>query len=194
MKRGKGEWRKGGKGTAQGKSLRTKHPFSLSSILPLFPLFPLLFFSFHVHDFHTSLTQMEFAAKSQTVEISIRMFTDDLETALTKENGGKPIQFGGPTKPDQLLERYVRKHFVMADSQRKPRPYTYIGYEQESDAHWVYLEMPAAGADTFRNVVIKQDILMDLFSDQVNLVNIQYNQQKKTVVFRNNQPVQAVSL
>lgn len=153
-----------------------------------------LLMSFQRHDFHTSLTQMQFEAKSQTVEISIRMFTDDLETALTRENGGKPVQFGGPTKLDQLLEKYVRKHFVMADSQRKTRAYSYVGYEQEADAHWVYIEMPAAGADTFKNVVIKQDILMDLFSDQVNLVNIQYNQQKKTVVFRNNQPVQAVSL
>lgn len=149
--------------------------------------------SFQVHDFHTSLTQMQFEAKSQTIEISIRMFTDDLETALTHENGGKPVHFGGPAKPDQLLERYVRKHFVVADAQRKPKPYTYVGYEQESDAHWVYIEMPA-GADPFKSIVIKQDILMDLFSDQVNLVNIQYQQQKKTVVFRNNQPVQAVSL
>ncbi len=153
-----------------------------------------LFAAFRLHDFHTSMTQMQFEPKSQTVEISIRMFTDDLETALTKENGGKPVQFGSSTKPDQLLERYVRRHFVVADSQRKQRPFTYIGYEQESDAHWVYMEMPASGADTFKNIVIKQDILMDLFSDQVNLVNIQYNQQKKTVVFRNNQPVQAVSL
>ena len=150
--------------------------------------------AFQLHDFHTSLTQMQFEAKSQTVEISIRMFTDDLETALTRENGGKPVQFGGPTRPDQLLERYVRRHFVVADSQRKPKPYTYVGYEQESDAHWVYIEMPASGSDTFKNIVIKQDILMDLFGDQVNLVNIQYQQQKKTVVFRNNQPVQAVSL
>ena len=137
---------------------------------------------------------MHFDAKSQTVEISIRMFTDDLETALTRESGGKPVQFGGPVKLDPLLERYVRKHFIVADTQRKQRPYTYVGYEQESDAHWVYLEMPASGTDTFRNLVMKQDILMDVFGDQVNLVNIQYHQQKKTVVFRNNQPVQAVSL
>ena len=146
------------------------------------------------HDFHTSLTQMQFEAKAQTVEVSIRMFTDDLETALTRENGGKPVRFGGPAKVDQLLEKYVRKHFIVADAQRKQRTWTYLGYEQEADAHWVYLEMPASGANTFRNIVIKQDILMELFEDQVNLINIQYNQQKKTLVFRNNQPVQAVSL
>ena len=154
----------------------------------------ILLSSFVFHDFHTSLTQMHFEARSQTVEISVRMFTDDLETALTRENGGKPVRLSGPVKPDQLLEKYVRRHFIVADARRKQRIYTYLGYEQEADAYWVYLEMPASGADTFRNIVIKQDILMDLFDDQVNLINIQYNQQKKTLVFRNNQPVQAVSL
>lgn len=149
--------------------------------------------SFTLHDFHTSLTQMHFDAKTQTVEVSVRLFTDDLETALTRENGGKKVRFEGADKPDQLLEKYIRKHFAVADSQRRPRAYTYLGYEQEADAQWIYLEMPAP-TEPFKNIVIKQDILMDLFSDQVNLVNIQYHQQKKTVVFRNNQPVQAVSL
>ncbi|WP_375443945.1 DUF6702 family protein [uncultured Fibrella sp.] len=171
---------------------RIRHSVFLPLLLLLVMAVTLV--AFRWHDFHTSLTQMQFEAKSQTVEISIRMFTDDLETALTHENGGKLVQFGGPAKLDQLLERYVRKHFVVADAQRKPKPYTYVGYEQESDAHWVYIEMPAGGPDPFKNIVIKQDILMDVFSDQVNLINIQYQQQKKTVVFRNNQPVQAVSL
>ena len=181
-------------GNEERELCRTKNsqrsiPFLLSSLL-----LSSFLLSFTLHDFHTSLTQMHFEAKAQTVEVSIRMFTDDLETALTRENGGKPVHLSGPVKPDQILEKYVRKHFIVADARRKQRTYTYLGYEQEADAHWVYLEMPASGADTFRNIVIKQDILMDLFEDQVNLINIQYNQQKKTLVFRNNQPVQAVSL
>lgn len=164
---------------------------------PLFILYVTCFIflsAFARHDFHTSLTQMHFDPKSQTVEVSIRLFTDDLETALTRENGEKKVRFESADKPNQLLEKYVRRHFLVADSQRKQRAYTYLGYEPEGDAQWVYLEMPAAGAEPFKNIVIKQDILMDLFGDQVNLVNIQYHQQKKTVVFRNNQPVQAVSL
>ncbi len=145
------------------------------------------------HDFHTSLTQMQVNPKTKVVEVSIRAFTDDLELALTRENGGKPVRLAGPAKPDALLERYVRRHFLLADNQRKPLPYTYLGYEPEADAQWVYLEMPAPGPALFKNSVMKQDILMEVFGDQVNLVTIQIDQQKKTFVFRNNQPVQAVS-
>ena len=137
---------------------------------------------------------MQFDPKTQTVEVSIRLFTDDLETALTRENGQKSVRLTNAEKHDKLLERYVRRHFIVADAQRQPRPYTYLGYETEADAQWVYLEMPAPMAEPFKNLVIKQDVLMELFGDQVNLITIQYHQQKKTVVFRNNQPVQAVSI
>lgn len=34
---------------------------------------------------------------------------------------------------------------------------------------------------------------MELFDDQVNMVNIQYQGQKKTFVYRKNQPVQDIS-
>ena len=144
------------------------------------------------HPFHTSLTQMQYDAQRQTFEVSVRVFTDDFETALTKENGGKSVHLNNGQKQDRLIEQYMRKHFAVANADRKPTAITYVGYEQEADAQWVYLEMPYA--TKVQNVFIKQDILIDLFTDQVNLVTIQLNQVKKTIVFRNNQPVQAVTL
>jgi hypothetical protein len=145
-----------------------------------------------VHPFHTSLTQMQYDPKSQAFEISVRVFTDDFETALTKENGGKLVRLNNGQKQDKLVEYYVRKHFAVANADRKNNPLVYVGYEQEADAQWIYLEIPYVGKPS--TLFIKQDIFIDLFADQVNLVTIQLNQVKKTVVFRNNQPVQAVTL
>lgn len=145
------------------------------------------------HPFHTSLTQIQYNAKAQAFEISIRVFTDDLEAALTRENGGRPVRLS-EQKHDRLIEKYIRRQFIVADAQRKAKSLTYIGYEPESEAHWIYLEIPEQAAEGLKNVVMKQAVLMDLFEDQVNLVNLQSGQQKKTVVFRNNQPIQAVSL
>ena len=162
---------------------------------PLFIIHCTLFIilsSFTFHPFHTSLTQMQYDPKSQTFEMSVRVFTDDFETALTKENGGKPVRLNNGQKQDKLVEQYIRKHVAVANADRKQNPITYIGYEQEADAQWIYLEMPYR--NTGQNTFIKQDVLIDLFADQVNLVTIQLNQVKKTVVFRNNQPVQVVTL
>jgi hypothetical protein len=152
-----------------------------------------ILFSSFTHPFHTSLTEVRYEPKAQAFEVSIRVFSDDFEEALTRENGGKPVRFS-EGKHDRLIEKYIRKQFIVADAQRKAKPITYIGYEPEGEAQWVYLEIPNEQPSGFQNVVMKHALLMELFDDQVNLVNIQSNQQKKTVVFRNNQPVQAVSL
>lgn len=149
--------------------------------------------AFTLHPFHTSLTQIQYDTKSQAFEISFRIFTDDLETALTKENNGSTVHLQDQ-KHDRLIEKYIRKQFIIADAQRKPKVLTYIGYEPEGDAQWIYFEIPGQSPDALKNVVIKHTLLMDLFADQVNLVNLQSSQQKKTIVFRNNQPVQSVSL
>jgi len=144
-----------------------------------------------MHDFHASVTQMVYNPKERAFELSIRVFTDDLEKALS-ETAGTKVQLTNDKKDDALLEKYVRAHVAYMTPQRQPKPFTYVGHEEEADANWIYLEMPYA--EPFKGGVMKQNILMDLFSDQVNMVNLQYQGQKKTFVFRRNLPVQDVSL
>ncbi len=141
------------------------------------------------HDFHTSLTQMQFNPKEKAFEISVRLFTDDLEKALSRESGQK-IQISPKPDTDPLIEKYLRKHFSLIDTRKQRRTFTYVGHEAEGDANWVYLEMPVDGA--LKTAEMQQDILMDLFDDQVNLVNLQVNGERKTYVFRKSQPVQEV--
>ena len=144
------------------------------------------------HDFHTSLTQMQFNAKDKTFEISVRVFTDDFEKALILENNGQKVELANNDKYDPLIERYIRKHFSLTNPQKQRKAFNYLGHETEADAQWIYLEMPYN--DPFRGAQLQQTVLMELFDDQVNLVNFQYLTQKKTVVFRKNQTVQEVSL
>lgn len=142
------------------------------------------------HDFHASVTQMQYNPKEKTFEISIRIFTDDLERALSQASNA-PIHSDKDSKNDALLERYIRSHFVYMTPQKQAKRLIYVGHEVEADANWLYLEMPYT--ESIRNGVLKQSVLMEMFDDQVNMVNIQYLGQKKTVVFRKNQPVQDVS-
>lgn len=143
-----------------------------------------------VHDFHASVTQMQYNAKDKAFEISIRIFTDDLEKGLTKELNTQ-VHLAAGAKSDEILEKYVRAHFAYTTPQKQTRPFNYIGHEVEADANWIYLEMPYTEA--FRGGMLKQNVLMDMFDDQVNMVNIQYQGQKKTFVFKKNQAVQDVS-
>ncbi|WP_229201834.1 DUF6702 family protein [Arsenicibacter rosenii] len=143
------------------------------------------------HDFHTSITQMTYNAKDKAFEISVRVFTDDFEKALTKENNGQKIHLADNDKNDPLIEKYIRKHIHFSTGQNQRKAYSYIGHETEADAQWLYLEMPFA--EPFKGGQMQQDVLMELFDDQVNLVNLQYQNQKKTFIFRSKQPSQEIN-
>ncbi len=148
------------------------------------------------HEFHASVTKMEYNAKEQVFEISMRIFTDDFEKALSLASNSKvnlsEASGRATDKNDPLIEQYIQAHFRFLTPQKQPKPVKYVGHEVEADANWLYLEMPFA--EPFRGGTLKQDVLMDAFDDQVNMVNVKYQSQKKTFVFRKNQPVHNISL
>ena len=133
---------------------------------------------------------MQYNPAERAFEISVRVFTDDLEQGLSAMSGTKISLERG--KQDALIEKYVRAHFAYTNAQKQPKTFQYVGYETEADAQWIYLEMPHA--EPFSGGTMRQNILTDLFDDQVNMVNIKYQGQKKTFVFRKNQTVQEISL
>ncbi|GAB2529921.1 hypothetical protein GCM10027085_20840 [Spirosoma aerophilum] len=134
---------------------------------------------------------MQYDPKERVFEISMRIFTDDFEKALTEASRSK-VNLNGPAKNDLLIEKYVQSHFFYTTPQKQTKAIKYVGYEVEADAHWIYLEMPFS--EPFRGGSLKQNVLMELFDDQVNMVNIQYQGHKKTFVFRKTQPIQDISV
>ncbi|MFD2936091.1 DUF6702 family protein [Spirosoma flavum] len=157
----------------------------------LITLAGLLSASRSAHDFHASVTQMQYDPKERTFEISIRIFTDDFEKALAEASKSK-VNLNATGKNDPLIEKYIQSHFGYVNAQKQAKPIKYVGYEVETDAHWIYLEMPYI--EPFRGGSLKQNVLMELFDDQVNMVNVQYQGQKKTFVFRKNQSIQDISV
>lgn len=148
-----------------------------------------------LHEFHASITQMQYNLKERTFEISIRIFTDDFEKALSVASGSRVNLSGSPVasngKNDLLIEKYIHAHFAYLNPQKQAKPIKYVGHEVEADAHWLYLEMPYP--EPFRGGTLRQTALMELFDDQVNMVNINYQGRKKTFVFRKDQSTQALS-
>ena len=75
-------------------------PFSRFSILPFIPFLlfvPFLLSSLFLltsfkpkHDYHVSVTQMQYNASARSFEVSIRIFTDDLEKALSQSHSKHP--------------------------------------------------------------------------------------------------------
>lgn len=151
-----------------------------------------LLLSFRLHDFHTSITRMDYNVKEKSFEISIRVFTDDLEKALSKDNNGQKIVVVNNDKNDPLVEKYIRKHFALVSSQKQKKAYSYVGKEQEADATWIYIEIPHQEAVT--GFSLQNTIMHDLFDDQINLVNLNYQGQKKSYIFKKDDTTLALGI
>jgi hypothetical protein len=147
-----------------------------------FLIFYGLFINFWIHDFHTSLAEVHFNAKENSLEVSIRVFTDDLERCLTLQNGGKAVNLENDNKIiNPLLESYFRKNFALISPNKSVKFGTYYGRENEADATWLYFEFK--DCQHLEDFTLLNTIFTDMFSDQTNLVNVIYPSFKKTLAF-----------
>ncbi|MDQ1087955.1 DUF6702 family protein [Siphonobacter sp. SORGH_AS_1065] len=133
------------------------------------------------HDFHNSLTEMRYNPKNKAFEVEIKLFTDDLETALNRGNKGPKIRILDKDANDKLVEAYVRKHYKFTNAAGAIKPYQYVGKQNEMDATWVFIEMPFS--DPIKGCKLQQSALTDVFDDQQNIVNLNFNGDKKYFLF-----------
>jgi hypothetical protein len=143
----------------------------------------------NLHDFHTSIAQMNYNASSNSFEVSLRVFTDDLEAALSRENSRKIVLDDTP-EVDAAIAAYVQKHFAMLEPNNQKAAMNYIGKEAAVDATWIYVEIKPNG--TPKGMRLQNSVLMELFDDQVNIVNFVYGSTKRTFLFKPKQTVHDV--
>jgi hypothetical protein len=139
------------------------------------------FLLLNTHSFHTSITEMRYNPKEKAFEISLRVFTDDLEKTISENNQNKKFVIENTDKNDPFIEQYVRKHFVVTTPKNQKLIYQYVGKEKEGDATWIYLEMPVN--EPIKGSKIQNSVLMDIFDNQTNIVNIFINNEKKSYLF-----------
>lgn len=125
------------------------------------------------HDFHVSKCLVEYRPLAATLQVSLHLFIDDMEAALRK--AGADQLFLCTEREHELAEKhltdYLLRHLSIEvdGSQLTPR---FIGKEITDDLSgmWCYLEVEQVGQ--IRQLTLTNEILMDLFDDQKNIVNI----------------------
>ena len=145
------------------------------------------------HDFHVSVTQINCNTQSQTVEITIKLFTDDLEQSI-KSLGGGDLRLGDAREAanaDYLIMEYLRNRFTL-QLDGKPVVLTWVGKEVEVDALWCYLEVPQIAHCA--SMEIGSRILTEIFEDQANVIHITCNAKNKSLFLSKNSLSGQVSL
>ena len=125
-----------------------------------------------LHPIFVSVTDMNYNQKDKTMEISCKIFTDDLETVLAKATGLKIDLFNpkDTALTGKQISNYISTHLILKID-GKPVHLNFIGFERELDAVWSYFEISQVGTAP-KNIAVMNDLLYDNFKQQINLMHV----------------------
>lgn len=132
-----------------------------------------------IHPYHVGSMEFNYNSKSETFEISGKFFLDDLENAL-KEKYGKAIHFNSEQYKSQInnyLIKYCEEHLKLKVN-NKFLKINYLGYEEDSESVNIYLESEKVIQP--KKVETAVSFLYNLFDDQMNIVHIIVNGNRKS--------------
>ncbi|PCI50878.1 MAG: hypothetical protein COB49_03370 [Alphaproteobacteria bacterium] len=141
------------------------------------------------HRFYASFTQIDLRQKNRTIEITHRLFTHDVEDFLRSKLGNSSSLTNAEIEP--VLKEFVEGSFALFDGQGVRLPLTWVAMDYEIDDVHIYQEAPLP-RDLLELTIINR-LFMDLFDDQKNTVNVEWNEQIRTRIFVKGNEQQKVS-
>lgn len=131
-----------------------------------------LFYSFSwMHPYHVSVTEITHNVKENTLEVSCKMFDEDIEEALKKINS-VPVDVGSAkdsARVFKFLENYFSKHFAISlDGQKANQKF--LGFERSEDEVWCYFEYD--DVKSFKKVCVENTVLYDFIKEQSNMIHL----------------------
>lgn len=136
------------------------------------------------HPFFVSVTEIKQNTTNHSIEISCRMFYDDLEKALEKQYHVQLdiVKPKDKTQINKFINDYVKKHLLIKVD-GKVLNYTFIGYEIQEDGAWSYFEVK--GIDHVKEVQVHDDLLYEQHPEQINMLHVIVNNQRKSTKVNN---------
>lgn len=131
------------------------------------------------HPYHVGSVEINYNAKSKTFEVTGRFFLDDLENGLSQKYG-KLFHFNDAKYKAQLneaLKNYSAEYFKLK-TDNKFIKVNYVGYEEDNESVNLYLESEVVAAP--KKVETAVSFLYNLFEDQINIVHIIVNGNRKS--------------
>lgn len=131
------------------------------------------------HPIYVAVSEIEYNESQQQLEVSCRVYSNDLETTLKKNNGGK-IDLLHPvdrSATESLITAYLTKRFKIVVNE-KPVQLRFVGYEPDEEAVRIYFI--ADNVATVKKIGVYQTILYDFNSQQMGIVHVAVRGERKT--------------
>ena len=146
-------------------------------------------FGFCLHPMHVSVTEIDYDEKDRELEITSRIFIDDLEKTLQNSLKQPELDILVPKNGltiDQMAETYLLSHIRVAlDS--KPQKISYLAHERDGEAFVFYILI--SKVKKWRTIQVFNDVITETHDDQSNLVHVTVREKVKSMRLTRNTPV-----
>jgi hypothetical protein len=137
--------------------------------------------SMTVHRFYVAIYQIDFVPQKKRLEITTRIFMDDLNDAVTKAYKKSTNIGTEKEKPEDitLLKKYLNDNFKLTVN-GKPKAYTYLSREVESNVVICYLSVKEVAKVS--SLQVDNSILTEVYSEQQNIIQFNNNGKKQNLL------------
>ena len=140
--------------------------------------------SFAWHKFYVSVTQIDYVPSKKRIEITHRIFIDDLEKALEKKYKRKVYLTSKKELPEAetLIKDYLKEN-VKISINKKAQNLEFLAREVEGDVLILYTKI--AVSKKINTFEIYNSLLTEVYADQQNIVHTNINSNKKSILLTN---------
>lgn len=131
------------------------------------------------HPFYIGVTEINHNAADKTLEISCKVFMEDLEEVL-KKTSRKAVHLSDAAQHSQneaLVNQYFQQHLRLVVG-GKAAALQFIGFEKEAESVYAYFE--SSGVAAVKKLDIENSILHDFTSEQINIIHATVGGQRKS--------------
>ncbi|MEN9697606.1 MAG: hypothetical protein RLZ56_1027 [Bacteroidota bacterium] len=132
-----------------------------------------------LHPFYVSVIDINHNPKEASLEMSVRTFTTDLETRLENEYNVK-LDLADPkqkAKAETYINLYIQKRLALTANGNKCKM-DFIGFEIQKESTWTYMEVK--NIKQLKELSVFCEILFGIDPQQINIIHVQANGQKKS--------------
>lgn len=145
-------------------------------------LLPLLAFAV-AHKFYLSVTSVEYSDRYRAIQLTTRIFIDDFDKVLLERYGikGNLATKEESAMADTYIEKYLKEKFIV-EINGEQVDYDFLGKVYDNDIMICYVEVPEISLESTSSISLRNEVLMDIFEEQKNVVHFRLGNQKKSFV------------
>ena len=136
------------------------------------------------HAVHTSVAEADYNAATRRLEVSLRVFIDDFEAALSVHARRRlALATTPPAEFDAITREYLKATFTVRTPDGQLAPLLWVGREVRDAENelWFHFEVPLPGG--VEGCRVHHRALGEQFPTQINSVRVRDGQRRVTLVF-----------